>query len=74
MEKQQSLRSSGVDQSSTPREAQKSLAAQPRREAPHRIVDLRNQITAGRAVRGTGAPALPSAPPPGPRPKLPSKQ
>jgi hypothetical protein len=52
MEKQQTLRGtpSGADRSCLPGEAQKSMAAQRSDGAPHRIVDLRNRITASGAA------------------------
>lgn len=59
MEKQQTLRPdvAGAASSRADHQAQKSLAAQPRPGAPHRILELRNQITAG------GARSAPSTPP-----------
>ena len=48
MEKQQMLRRKITGASSTcaGKQAQKSLATQPREGAPHRILELRNQILA----------------------------
>jgi hypothetical protein len=59
MEKQQTLRRKvvGAPSSCAGRQAQKSLASQPRSGAPHRILDLRNQIT------GAGSRSAPAAPP-----------
>jgi hypothetical protein len=66
MEKQQLLRraSSGADRSCLPDEAQKSLAARRGDSAPHRIIDLRNRITAGGTAPPPGAPGLSRAAPP----------
>jgi hypothetical protein len=61
MGRQQSLRGAGADPPCTSKEGQKSLAAQPRREAPHRVVELRNRIISGRGGQRFGAPPLPKA-------------
>jgi hypothetical protein len=76
MDKQQTLRgdSSGAGRSRPPHEGAKSFAAQPRPDAPHRIVDRRNQITAGNTAplpaaprRDSQAPATPPSTPRGRR-------
>jgi hypothetical protein len=58
MEKQQTLRRSnaGAGSSCAAHQAQKSLATQPRGGAPHRSLELRNQILA-RAESPPPAPA-----------------
>jgi hypothetical protein len=65
MDKQQTLRgpSSGADRTCLPDEAQKSMAAQRGGGTPHRIIDLRNRITAG-GTAPPGAPGLSRAAPP----------
>jgi hypothetical protein len=67
MEKQQTLRgtASGAVPPCPAGGAPKSMAAQPRDGAPHRIVDLRNQITAGGSSPATTPPSgkTPAEPP-----------
>ena len=62
MEKQQTLRSttSGTVPPCPAGAAQKSMAAQPHSGAPHRIVNLRNQITAGASSPPTTPPSAKS--------------
>jgi hypothetical protein len=58
MEKQQTLRRkvAGATSSCAVNQARKSLATQPREGAPHRVLELRNQILA-RANQPPPAPA-----------------
>jgi hypothetical protein len=65
MDKQQTLRrnNAGASSAGAGNQAQKSLAARPREGAPHRVLELRNQILA-RAEQPPPAPeaAHPDAP------------